>query len=215
MTARAFCFDNDGTLYSYPENFGRDIVERMIAYLAKLMRVSPEYADSKRAELFQKYGVKSILFVFYQEGILDSDRIHDFIRSTYLSVDPGTYNIAVDPQLRSTLQVLGGLLYVHTNSPAEFAEKILDYLGIKDLFAGIFGIFEHDGYGKPDPRSFGRLLREIPALMERWYIDDGVVNLVAAHELGFKTVLIGNSPSEPSSFQPDLCLSRVSDLVTM
>lgn len=181
-------YDNDGVLYDCPPEFERAITEKMIDRIAKLSLITIGQVRAKRLELFQKYNIRSTLLVFYHEGIIKD--IDDFIEATYLAVDPNSFGIRQNHQLREKLQNIDAHLLVHTNNPSSFAKKILECVGIEDFFVDIYGMFENDGYQKPDPRAFQNLLRHTVDYTTKWYVDNEKPNLTMAAQFGFKTVLI-------------------------
>jgi len=207
-----YIFDNDGTLYNCPRDFEKAITERMVAYIAKLCSISAERVLTRRRELFQRHSVRSTLLVFYYEGIIED--VDTFIQETYLSIDPRLYEIGPDLQLRRVLENLKSILYVHTNNPSSFADRILGCLGIRDLFSKIYGMFENDGYQKPNSRAFQNLLKDVSPYKTRWYVDNEGPNLIAAAQLGFKTIAVAEA-SKPTEIQVDRRLNSISELVSL
>ncbi|MDO8436065.1 MAG: HAD hydrolase-like protein [bacterium] len=186
----AYVFDNDGTLYNCLPEFERAITERMITLLARMASISAEQILEKRRELFKRHNIHSTLLVFWREGIIQDTE--DFIKKTYLAIDPLFYGVRRNDRLREALLRLDAPLYVHTNNPSAFAKNIFECIGIEDLFVQIFGMFENNGYQKPDPRAFQNLQLAVSSYKVRWYADNEEANLITAKNLGFKTIAVGD-----------------------
>ena len=113
--------------------------------------------------------------------------------------------------LRAALQRLPGRKLVYSNAPAHYIHRVLELLGIADLFEEVFTI-EHAGYRpKPDAHGFRRLFRRMrlnPA--DCIMVEDTLANLKTAKKLGMKTVLVGALPKRPSCV--DLSVRSVLEL---
>jgi len=210
MQKKVFVFDNDDTLYNCPKSFEEAIVNKVISQIAELCSWSLEETQLKRLELFKKYNIHYTLLVFYSEGVIKD--FEEFIKETYLSVNLSDYGITSNPQLRKVLKDLKAPLYLHTNNPSAFAKKILNVLGIEDLFVKIYGMFENDCYQKPDVRAFQNLLKEISNYQTRWYVDNEILNLITAKQLGFRTILVTKGPILPQ-FGIDKQIANILDLL--
>lgn len=204
-----YVFDNDGTLYDCHSEFNKAVTEKMIACIARLTSMSTEQVLKKRQELFKRYNVNYTLLVFSREGIITD--IDSFIQETYLSVNPLAYGVKQNLRLRKALERLNAHLYVHTNNPSVFASKILDCLGIRDLFTAIYGMFENDSCQKPDFRAFQNILKAISPYKVWWYADNEGPNLIMAKQLGFKTIAVAEAASA-NGIQADRRLKVIDDL---
>jgi putative hydrolase of the HAD superfamily len=113
--------------------------------------------------------------------------------------------------LRTALQRLPGRKLVYSNAPAHYTGKVLDLLGIADLFEAVFTI-EHAGYRpKPDPHGFRRLFRRMRLNSANCImVEDTLANLKTAKRLGMKTVLVGALPKRPGYV--DLSVKSVLEL---
>lgn len=117
-------------------------------------------------------------------------------------VDPAAYvaeiedvildDVHPDAPLRAALMRLPGRRLVFTNAGGVYAEKVLDRLGVLDLFEDVFHI-EAAGYvPKPNVATFDRMVRRhgvAPASAA--FFEDSERNLAPAAALGMTTVLIG------------------------
>ena len=105
----------------------------------------------------------------------------------------------------------GGRKLVYSNVPAHYIHRVLELLGIADLFEEIFTI-EHAGYRpKPDAHGFRRLFRRMRLNpLNCIMVEDTLANLKTAKKLGMKTVLVGALPKRPGCV--DLSVKSVLEL---
>jgi putative hydrolase of the HAD superfamily len=178
--ADLWVFDNDGTLYNNPSELEKVVVAKMIKYIALRYNLSYSKAKEKRKELLQRHCTKYTLIAIKQEGISEND----FIQKTYLSINPSDFGIKKSPELRELINSLLGEKIVLTNNPSEFADLILEHLGIKDLFSQIIGMREMNYIQKPDKRSFGFLEKSINNGKKVMFIDNEFANIETAKEVG-------------------------------
>lgn len=100
--------------------------------------------------------------------------------------------IAADPKLRQVLQGISWGKAVFSNSPLDYVNRVLTALDIRDLIDRIFDVTFSDYRGKPDPATYRQVLQVLGVTgNECVMVDDYVVNLLPAKELGMTTVLIG------------------------
>ena len=148
--ADVWVFDNDGTLYQNTRDIESAVVLLMNEYLAQLYGIEIHVASQKRKELLGKHKTKYTLVAMRKEGVDEED----FIRKTYLAVDPKDYGIGFNQRLRDVISSLAGERIVLTNNPSAFARRILDALGIQNLFSCVYGIQELWFFQKPARESF-------------------------------------------------------------
>lgn len=205
----AYVFDNDGTLYTCPPDFEKLITEKIIQYLSKLCSTSVQEILELRKKLFRKYKIRHTLSVFFMEGIVTD--VEEFMRESYLAVDPHSHGICVNPSLRNVLKNIHADLFVHTNNPSAFARKIMDCLGIRDLFAEIYGMFENDCKQKPEKDAFNNLSIRLSGYKEKWYADNESPNIITVSQLGFRTIAVAEA-SKDESLNADKKISTILEL---
>lgn len=181
-------FDNDGTLYTQHKAVEVVVVEFMMAFITKQFGVSREDAIQKRKDLLQKHNTQYTLIALREEGIPESL----FIQETYLKVDPTAFGITPSPRLKQLLRQLPGEKVVLTNNPAEFAEKILRAIGVREHFSAIYGMHEIDYKQKPAPEAFAILDRYLKHGQRVVFVDDEMPNIRTASQLGCLTVHVPN-----------------------
>ncbi|MDO9231016.1 MAG: HAD hydrolase-like protein [bacterium] len=184
MNADLWVFDNDGTLYDNPMELEIVVGKRMNEYIASHYCISKEDAKEKRRELFKKHNTKYTLIALRQEGISEDD----FIKKTYLSINPIDFNIRPSMELKELIGSLAGEKIVLTNNPSEFAGLILEALGIKHLFSQIIGMRERNYVQKPEIDAFKFLNHWLKNDKIVVVIDDCLDNIKIAESLGCITL---------------------------
>ena len=96
--------------------------------------------------------------------------------------------------LRLALQRLPGQRFLFTNNCGRYGQRVLEILGVGDLFDGIVDATILGAAPKPATSAYETLVAETgaspPAHMALF--DDSVRNLVPAHALGMTTVWFNN-----------------------
>ena len=177
-------FDLDDTLY--PEESGlMDLIrERITAFVMRITGLDEDEARIVQRGWFEAHGASlpGLLKehdVSVEEFLLD---IHDVPLD---AVQP-------DPRLRAALERLPGRRFVFTNGSSGHAERVLERLGIADLFGGVFHIESGGLIPKPDPRTFEAVTERFDLDPTRTaFFEDTARNLKPAADLGMTTVLIG------------------------
>ncbi len=103
-----------------------------------------------------------------------------------------------DPAIRQMLLRCGpGVRHIFTNSPAEYARRVLSTLQIEDLFETIFDIRHSEYIPKPNPHAYERVLAALGCRgRDCIMIDDAPQNLVTARACGMRTVWLHTMTSE-------------------
>lgn len=179
-------FDNDGTLYRETKPLRNAIEERMCSFISHFYSLDISEAQIKRIELLTKYDTDYTMVAMMHEGV-DPE---DFLRSTYLSVNPKDYGISANHSLRKTLSEISGEMIVLTNNPAPFAKLILKTLDILDLFTKVWGMAELVYTFKPALDSFAIIAEAVKQGRSTVYLDDKYENLQVAQRIGARTVLV-------------------------
>ncbi|MBN1230280.1 MAG: pyrimidine 5'-nucleotidase [Anaerolineales bacterium] len=180
--------DLDGTLYSNDIGLWDEIHRNINRYLLDFLNIPADQVSKTREFLFTTYGTTF-------RGI----------QKSYPDVDPEEYlafvhnvplekYISLQPEMRSMLQDLSMKKWIFTNADEKHARRVLDVLGITDLFEGIIDVWATDFVPKPDPFTYETaLMVSAPASPETCvYVDDQLRNLVPAAALGMTTVLVGS-----------------------
>jgi putative hydrolase of the HAD superfamily len=107
--------------------------------------------------------------------------------------------VVSDRAALAAVRRLPGRKFLYSNSPAHYAQAVLDVLGIAHWFDGVYAI-EHVRF-RPKPSLAGfRMILQREALVpaRTVMVDDTLENLHAAHRLGMRTVWISRAARWPS-----------------
>lgn len=157
----------------------------MTEYVSEFLKIDPEKALSLRRELTRKYGttMKGLL-VEYNIGTADEylEYCHPTEVDKYLSRDPKL------AQVLTSLDIPKSIL---TNSPLEHAERVLDYLQVRNCFEHIFDIRFNNLSGKPDIETYRKTLSVLKRDPEEvLFIDDQLDYLLPFQTLGGLVLLV-------------------------
>jgi putative hydrolase of the HAD superfamily len=100
--------------------------------------------------------------------------------------------LSPDPALKAALKRLPGRRLIFTNGSASHAERVLQALGLAELFEATFHIEAAAYLPKPAPETFARMIAEhgVHARGSAFF-EDSEKNLAPAHDLGMTTILVG------------------------
>ncbi|SLN25330.1 pyrimidine 5'-nucleotidase [Oceanibacterium hippocampi] len=180
---RFWVFDLDNTLYPASSNLFPQVSRRMGEFIAGHFDVDLEAARAMQKHYFRQHGT-TLRGLMLEHGI-DAQRFLDYVHDIDLSV------LEPAPALGAALAALPGRLVVYTNGSTAHAERILDRLGIADIFEGIFDIVAADFVPKPERGPYEAMLKRFGAKAETALMAEDIAkNLVPAHDLGMTTLWI-------------------------
>lgn len=177
-------FDLDDTLY--PEETGiMDLIRaRITAFVMRITGLDEEEARQVQRGWFEVHGA-SLPGLLKEHDV----SVQDFLIDIH---DVPLDTVTPDPRLRAALARLPGRRFVFTNGSSGHAERVLDKLGVADLFAGVFHIESGGLIPKPDPRTFQAVINQFGLAPARTaFFEDTARNLAPAADIGMTTVLIG------------------------
>ncbi|HEY1749710.1 MAG TPA: pyrimidine 5'-nucleotidase [Caulobacteraceae bacterium] len=177
-------FDLDNTLYPLDSGLGRDISERITAYVEGLTGLPRDEARALQERYLAEHGL-TLRGLMLHHGV-DPDHYHAMFADLPLEA------IARDPALAAAIARLPGRRLIFTNADAGHTARILDRLGIAGLFDAVFHIESAGFAAKPDLKAF-ELLIDAHAIAPRrtCFFEDRALNLAPAFALGMTTVLVG------------------------
>ncbi|MCK5425007.1 MAG: pyrimidine 5'-nucleotidase [Emcibacter sp.] len=176
-------FDLDNTLYPAENNLFSQIDKRMGGFISKKFDLSLDEARALQKKYFHTHGttLKGLMTehdVFPQDYL---DYIHD------INFDVLQKNNA----LKAALNSLNGVKIVYTNASHDYARKVMEKIGIEDVFRDVFDIESAEFNPKPDPKSYHKLVRDLGVDPKKSImVEDIARNLVPASDMGMKTVWI-------------------------
>lgn len=194
-------FDLDNTLY--PQETGLPDVEGLVTDEVQRVTGLPRaaaYALQKR--YLEEHGLtlRGLMLHHDVDPYAFNALFHD------ISMDA----LAEDLELAAALRRLPGRRLIFTNADDVHTARVLERLGVGDLFDEVFHIASADFVPKPHPEAFEKLIAAHaiePA--KTAFFEDRAMNLKPAEALGMTTVLVGsNAPANTNSFvrhrAPDL-----------
>lgn len=200
---KVILFDLDNTLYSEECGIFDLIDVRMNEWLTDRLSIPPAEVDEFRHKYFIQYGTTL-------RGLMLHHQVDPREFLQYVHDVPVVDFLEVDQDLRKTLEAVSARKIVFTNSDLQHASRILDALGVRDLFEMIFDIEWMRYIPKPNPEPYRQVLEQLQVSpQECLLIDDMARNLKPARDLGMQTVLIGKDVPVD---QPERSISNLREL---
>jgi len=186
-------FDLDNTIYPASSGLMKGIDVRINEYVQNLLGLDEHESLRLRKQYYVEYG--TTLHGLQRHHSVDAehylDYVHDIAIESFL---------ASDAELDHLLSLLHATKAIFTNSPAGYARRVLEVLGIERHFAHIFDIRFSSFQPKPDPAVYQSVLEALNVDGHRaLLVEDTAKNLAPAHALGMVTILIGEPNDETAS----------------
>jgi putative hydrolase of the HAD superfamily len=186
---RTWIFDLDNTLYPAGIGLFREIEARMTQYICDMEGCDVEAAFAIQKRHFHAHG--TTLSGLLAEGAVDPHHFLDYVHDVDMSV------LSHDEALVASIARLPGRKLVFTNGDAPYAGRVLDRLGMADLFEGIHDIHATQYRAKPAPEAY-------QGLCAAWGIDpagalfaeDMARNLAPAKAIGMTTLWVDNGSEQ-------------------
>lgn len=185
-------FDLDDTLYPRSAGLHEMMVARVVTFIQRLTGTDPTSARKLHLEYYERYGA-SVIWLSRHHGVKPLDFLH-FVHDVDLTT------VGCGERIRQAVASLPGRRVVFTNGTSKHAARVLNHLGIADLFEAVCDIEACGFVGKPARTAYEHFLmshRIDPA--SSFMFDDRIVNLRVPHEMGMRTVLVGQPTSERPS----------------
>lgn len=144
-------FDLDDTLYPASTGLWKAIKERMNIYMRERMGFSEDQISHIREKYFLQYGTTLRGLQAHHE--ID---VQDFL--AFVHDLPLNDFLTPNPTLRSIIASLPTRNLIFTNADLHHADRVLNALGLRDLFEIIVDVNAIDPYCKPMPESFQRAM---------------------------------------------------------
>lgn len=200
--SRIWVFDLDDTLHDASAHIFPVMNQAMTQYIMDHLSLNEDDAHALRRHYWRVYGA-TMKGLTRHHGVDPAhflDQTHQF---------PELHAMVVyRKRLRHWLQRLKGRKVVFTNAPKQYAERVLDLLGITDLFEEVFSVESSRFHPKPSARGFARMLHSIQAkASDCVMLEDSLPALMTAKRLGMKTIWISQRLHKPGYV--DLRISSV------
>ncbi len=165
----------------------------MAAYIRDHLCVDEDNATRMREDYWQRYGATLTGLVRHH----GTDARH-FLDHTHRFPDLGRM-LVFQPALKAMLRRLVGRKLIFSNAPLRYTEAVLDGLGIRNCFAGVYSLERLRFQPKPAVRAFRCLLRaEGLQPGQCIMVEDSLANLRTAKRLGMKTVWVSSMTRQPA-----------------
>jgi putative hydrolase of the HAD superfamily len=190
-------FDVDNTLYPSSLGLEKQVNRRVNEYIAQMLGLSLEDAWAFRKERIKACGYGTTIEWLTAEKMISSSKLDEYFE--YIHPLDDADSLAADPALRARLLSFERPMAVLTNAPREHAERVLNALGIADLFASIFDIRSNGLKGKPSPQAFKNVFDTLGTSAEHClFVDDTPVYIEGYRKLGGCGVLIDELDEHPA-----------------
>jgi putative hydrolase of the HAD superfamily len=180
----SWIFDLDNTLYPSTAGVFSQIDVRMTDFVARKLNLDPGSARALQKAYLHSHGTTL-------NGLMDLHGIEphgflDYVHDIDLSM------LSPIAGLAAALKRLPGRRIVYTNGSRRHAERVIERLGITDLFDDLHDIAAAEFRPKPHAAAYETLLvrHDIDPLSAAMF-EDMSRNLEAPHALGMTTILIG------------------------
>ena len=198
----AWIFDLDDTLHRATGHIFPHLNRSMTEYIMRHLDMEEAEASALRQRYWHAYGATLLGLMRHH----DVDP-HHFLWHTHQFPDLER-TVVAEAGLRHCLRRLAGRKILFSNSPAHYAQAVLEVLGIGDLFDAVYTIESTRFQPKPMAGGFRALLHRERLQAERSVlVEDSLPNLVTARRLGMKTVWITRDTRRPAWL--DIKLSSV------
>ncbi|WP_332656836.1 pyrimidine 5'-nucleotidase [Brevundimonas sp.] len=181
---RSWIFDLDDTLYPPERQILKRVSERIGHFMVRTTGLPPDEAKALQKRYLMDHG--AALGGLMKDYTIDPE---EFLADVH---DVPLHDLEPDEGLRAGLERLTGPRYVFTNGSTRHGERVLEQLGISDLFDGLFAVEHARLVPKPHPDTFALMLDRFgldPATAA--FFEDTVRNLDHAKVLGMTTILVG------------------------
>ncbi len=190
--------DVDDTLYAAGTGPFAEVVGRIRQYVEERLGLDVEAAAQLRHEYVSRYG-STLGGLMIHHGV-DPDEYLDYVHDVDVEA-----LLPADERLRRTLAKLPGTLAVFSSGSRGYVKRVLNALGVADLFAELLTIECFDYVPKPQERpyrvalaTFGRSPSEMVV------VDDRPDNVRAAIDLGMQGVVVGGGNHNGLLCIPDI-----------
>jgi len=181
----AWIFDLDNTLYRADSDLFARIDARMCAFVSRLLDVPADEAKLIQKAYYRDHGT-TLNGLILRHGI-DPESFLAFVHDIDLSV------LSPDAALNEAIARLPGKRYVFTNGCRNYAQRVLDRIGLRDSIDDLFDIRTIAFSPKPEVAAYRTVLARAGIAPQRCAMFEDVSrNLVPAHELGMTTIWLNN-----------------------
>lgn len=190
-------FDLDNTLYPEKCNLFSQVDVKIGEYVQNLLGLPADEARKVQKGYLLEHGTTL-------KGLMSNHKVdpHHYLAHVHdIDLSP----VERDERLRDLLDALDGRKIVFTNADRDYAEKVLNRLGVADQFEAIFDIHAAELEPKPKREVYDKFIADHEVDPNRAVMfEDMARNLKPAHALGMATVWVntgniwGQADHDPS-----------------
>lgn len=193
MKQKVWIFDLDDTLHDASAHIFPVMNRAMTQYIMDQLSLEEHEAHQLRQHYWRVYGA-TLKGLMRHHGV---DAYH-FLKETHALMDLPNMVVQVN-RLRYMLQNLKGRKVIFTNAPRAYALRVLDILGIGDMFDLVFSVESTRFHAKPSVRGFRLLLKSIKASPKNCImLEDNLPALMTAKRLGMRTIWVTKKLQKPN-----------------
>ena len=186
-------FDLDDTLHNASAHIFPVMNRAMTQYIQDALNLDEIAAYKLRQHYWRIYGA-TLKGLMRHHG---TDPYH-FLLETHKLMNLPEMVVQVK-RLRHMLQNLSGRKVIFTNAPQNYALRVLDLLGIGDMFELVFSVESAKFHAKPSMRGFQMLLKAIKAKpSDCVMLEDNLPALMTAKRMGMKTIWVTKKLQKPN-----------------
>jgi putative hydrolase of the HAD superfamily len=193
MKQKVWIFDLDDTLHDASAHIFPVMNRAMTQYIMDQLNLDEHEAHQLRQHYWRIYGA-TLKGLMRHHGV---DAYH-FLKETHAFMDLPNMVVQVK-RLRYMLQNIKGRKVIFTNAPRTYAMRVLDILGIGDMFDLVFSVECTQFHAKPSVRGFRLLLKSIKAKPKNCImLEDNLPALMTAKRLGMRTIWVTKKLQKPN-----------------
>jgi len=186
MDFEAMMFDLDDTLYPPTSGVWEAIGVRIDRYIHEKVHIPCEDVVALRKDLFHKFGttMRGLVELYGVDPEDYLEFVHDIDLNRYL---------LPNDMLRETLRQYPQRKIIFTNASVKHAQRVILRLGLDGIFDQIVDILSIAPYCKPQKAAFEKAFEvaKLKSPGECIMLDDSLLNLHAARELGMYAIQVG------------------------
>jgi len=191
--SRIWIFDLDDTLHNASAHIFPVMNRSMTQFIMNELAMNEPDAHALRQHYWRIYGA-TLKGLMRHHG---TDP-HHFLHETHRLANLPDMVIQTR-RLKHMLKSLSGRKLVFTNAPRSYAMRVLELLGIADLFELVFSVESTQFHAKPSARGFQRLLQTINAqASDCIMLEDSLPALMTAKRLGMRTIWVSKQLNKPN-----------------
>lgn len=191
--SKVWIFDLDDTLHDASAHIFPVMNRAMTQYIQDTLNLDEASAFELRQHYWRIYGA-TLKGLMRHHG---TDPYHFLVETHRLMDLPDM--VVQTKRLRHLLQTLKGRKVVFTNAPKAYALRVLDILGIGDMFTLVFSVESTHFHAKPSVRGFQMLLKSIKASPKDCImLEDNLPALQTAKRLGMRTIWVTKKLHKPN-----------------